>query len=255
MALIATKKDGSDAQSTDSLDGGKRTRVKYWVNSRDHLKALDATGLPKKGDVLAGVAGVVALNVVSRQLGGVDNASGENGTSEVWVEYGPESEQPFTSLPVGKKHTVISIANESVEIGAAVNDAGAPITNAVFNNKKSASKILGRITAEIYDFRALNYSVPYTTLIGLAADKALNSDAITLPAPLGSTQVISLAAKQALYMGFSVEQANSGALLIKHELQLALDFDIRWAVPDINGKILRVDRGQVYRTAAMGSLW
>ncbi len=220
------------------------------------MKAKLAAGIPRKGDALNGsYPAVIASNISSRTLGGKDNGSGENGWSEVVVDYIDLITLPITTLPVNTKHTVFTVNNESVEVGAAVTDAGTPVINKVFNNKKSASKLIGRCTAEVYDFRPLNYSVPIGTLVSLASDKAMNSDTVTLPPLLGNTVGTIMAAKQILYMGFKTEVTTSGCQLIVHQLQLAVDFNLRWAVPDINGNILRVDTGQLYRTAAFAGLW
>lgn len=246
---------------TDSVGSGMRALAKYRVQTRDEFSALAAPGVPQMGDTYS----VARPNLVVTSLrtvieGGKDDANGVGGVTTVFVEYTERNYQWSGEVkevqPPGVKHTIITIANESVEIGAGIDPAtNLPKQNvAVINNGKGASKQVGRIQAEVYDFRALTYNVPYATLIGLASDKALNSDAITLPAPLGTTTTIALAAKQALYMGFTVE-ARPDAILVKHQLELATSFQFIWPVPDKDGNVIAYGSEQLYRAVAFSGLW
>jgi hypothetical protein len=257
---------------SDSFGGGLRAQAKYRVQTRDELAALDVAGVPQMGAAYS--AGRPGLVVTSRRTvveGGKDDANGVGGVTTVYVEYTERNYQWSGEVkevqPPGVKHTVIAVGNESVEVGAGVNDSGivmdayfTDIANNItvdgpINNGKPMPKQVGRITATVYDFRPLNYSIPYATLIALASDKALNSDAITLPAPLGTVNAVSLQPKQALYMGFEPE-IRPDAILIKHQLELAVDFYYRWAIIDKDGKPTgTLGAVQLYRATPFTGLW
>jgi hypothetical protein len=261
-----------EAGSSDSVGSGTRLVAKYRVQTRDEIAALSAPGVPQIGDVYSiGTPGLVVVSRRSVVEGGKDDANGVGGVTSVYVEYAERNYQWSSTVkevqPAGVKHTVIRIGNESVEVGAGVNDSGMVMTAyytdlntlataaGAANNGKPMSKQVGRIQAEVYDFRPLTYAVPYSTLIGLASDKALNSDAVTLPAPLGTATAISLQPKQALYMGFEVD-VRPDAVLVKHQLELATDFYFRWAIIDKDGKPTgTLGAVQLYRATAFTGLW
>lgn len=264
MATIKVEEKYSNAVgSEETIERGRMKRRVFWVSTRDEFAALDAPGVPRMSDQLSSsYPEMVVINRAARPLGGINNAEGVNGVSEIIVTYGSMDSQfailPKEVQPPGVKHTVITFQNESVEIGIDVDDNGNPRYNRsgpeTFNAGRPATKLAGRMVAEIYDFKASTYQVPYPTLISIATDKALNKDQITLPPPIGTTTEIVLAPKQALYMGFRVE-ARPDALLIVHELAVAQNFDYKWAVIDGDAKVTSQGTGQLYRAVLMGGLW
>ncbi|MBS0186685.1 MAG: hypothetical protein JSS51_01365 [Planctomycetes bacterium] len=261
--IEVTYKNTLDTGSEKSLERGRMKREIYWAKTRDHLRAMDLPGVPRLGDAIGlDYPSLVVTNISARPLGGIDDSNGTGGVSEIAVLYTERSEQLSVLSkevqPPGVKHTVLTPSNESVDIGIDVDDEGNPKYNRsgpeTFNGGKPASKLVGRITAEVYDFRPESYDVPYPSLIALQSDKALNKTAIELPAPIGTTKPISVGAKQALYMAFRVEK-RPDSILIVHELALANDFDHRWSVVDADGKVKSQGRGQLYRAADFGGLW
>jgi hypothetical protein len=259
MPPTATEIFGSDGGVEDSLSGGLARRRKFWVNTGNELEARKAVGLPRRGDLHPGEPTLIATNISIRRLGGRDDANGLNAVSEATVLYG-EVGAPMGVLtkevqPAGVKHTVITVGTESVEIGQAVQDNGDDVTGQTFNNGRPASRLVGRETAEVYDFRPEAYDVPYSTLRLYSGDCCMNSDTIALPPPLGTTQPIQLVPKTALYVGYRVE-ARPDAKLIVHQLILSEDgFNIYWGVPDATGRIIANGTAQIYRTRPFGGLW
>lgn len=248
-----------DCGVEDSLAGGLVKRRKFWVNTGNELAARLATGLPRRGNLHPQDSTLIVTGVSIRRLGGTDNASGVNATCEAMVTYtevgGPMSVLTKEVQPVGVKHTVLTVNTESIEIGCGVNDNGEDQLNVPFNNGRPASRLIGRETAEVYDFRDKNYNVPYSTLRLYSGDCCLNSDNVSLPPPLGTTQAIAMVPKTILYVGYRVE-ARPEAKLIVHQLILCEDgFNVYWSEVNKDGKVVSMGTGQTYRTRPFAGLW
>lgn len=266
MPLVVTEKPGPQAGAEDSIAGGLVKVRRFWVNTRDELKAIKETGIPRKGDILgAAYPGLIVTSIRGASLGGIDNADGYGGASEVTVTYSVFGSQfgdtPKEVQPPGVKHTVLTVSSETVEVGSAVNNDGTLFVATVpFNNGKTTSKIIGRVRAEVYDFRPATYTPQYATYIERSSDPALNLTTLSLPAPLGATATISIAPKKALYVGFRVE-TRPDSILIVHDLMLAESFGLTWAIPDATGAIVAfgggptLQSGQIYRAVDLNGLW
>ena len=260
---------------SDGLTSGRTRVARYWVNTRDEIAAVGPSviGLPRNGDAFSpSEPFFVVTDRRARSIGGVDNASGENGTTEVVVTY---TDLAFSASsfekevqPIGTKHTVITVGNETVDAGNGFTDSNA-VDNSfaplAFNNGKNASRLVGRVSLEVYDFRPKNYEVPFAQLFDLACDKKINSDAITAPPVLGTTQSLSIPVGAALYMGFRVEARPNDVKLIVHQLDLnisASGWRLSWFVTRADGGLVTVPPGvplivstNLYKRAPFAGLW
>lgn len=234
--------DSRNAPVLREQDGRRSGTRVYRVNTHEEFAALNATGLPRKGDAWdANLPLCTARNRTTQYLAGTDQAAtGVGGLTLVTVEYAepggfgaaapvPTVNEGYTELQTGV--STVQVMFPVVDVDP--NFVGPPYLGPPLANGQGFSVEVATLVALVHCFRPLSEEIPLATLLALT--NKVNTNEIFLPSLYGSPHGITLDAGQARYRGFT-PRANGGTMELIHELVLASDHVARWQVEDEHGK-------------------
>lgn len=258
MALVAEIYNGSERafgepESLEESGAGLRGHRTYIVNTHD-VDAAYNTAPPVGQAWSGGRPELVLYSKRTRYIGGRNNDSGENGRTAVDCEYQTPSLGNLPPPTLATKYSVLASGSETQTVYFAV---GAPVVgpNLPIANGEGAGKRIGMVSARIYTYFNLNATVNWGRLIRLTRKNALNDAAISIPRLIGTGTVLSFAAGQVRYEGFT-PSANNELLEIVHDVSFAEDFDVRWYQEDENGyRVGAEQRSKVYELDDLSGIW
>lgn len=237
----------------------------YLIDTMDEYSAIQQCPDQYGSSWSSALKDCVVTDLFTRYIAKKDGSSGTGGLTVVHAEFSEPGTGARLPPPIiGQKFTLLASETDTVTVyfdRRALPDAGSPPNplNWPLHNGDGVSKKVGLVSAKVYSYIPTTTFPNLARIFGLLRRHSINSDAVQLPAILGTTTTINLQPGQCQYDGFDhqlVGAVGSRAIEIVHSLLLAPDFLDRWKAEDEDGNSVGSEiQSQIYDTEPFFGLW
>lgn len=231
----------------------------YRVNTMDAFRAIDQpAGLPNINDPWSqSASAVLATEITTEYLGGLDGANGEDGVTIVLVRYGTPA--AFGSLPPpGVLHTEIvpHVATATVYHDVRHLGPATPQYAGALHNGEGVAREFGAFEALVHAYPGDATALNWPRLLQLCRECPVNDTAIILPRVYGAPLDFPCPAGTLRYRTARLATRGGTSLEVTHVLHAAGDHIDRWWRRDERGIAYgEVINSHIYPEGNLQGLW